>query len=273
MDKIAQEEIQPLLLRMLKSFHIYCEANSLTYFLSDGTLLGAVRHKGFIPWDDDIDVSMIDNQYDRLLKLAKKAPFLDEERRYRFLLPAELPNFYPLIKVVDTATIAYEKDIDRQYAIGLWLDVFRLSHCDSDFSATQRKYKQIKKLREINKLAVCGDFRTPRYKIAAPFIKVAKTLLSITGKNPISLSRQMRKIEKEMPQQGPLLMDITWADSVNHFFDESLWRNSTLIDFCGEQFYAPENYDGVLAAQFGNYMQLPPEKDRIRHDFEAYYLD
>ena len=144
------------MLEILIAFHEYCIRHSLKYFLSDGTLLGAVRHKGFIPWDDDIDISMIDNQYDRLLEFAKKEPFLDEEKRYRFLLPAELPNFYPFIKVVDTSTIAYEKDIDRQYAIGLWVDVFRLSHCDSDFSMTQRKYKRIKRLREINKLAAAA---------------------------------------------------------------------------------------------------------------------
>lgn len=273
MTQIPVKQIQPLLLEILIAFHEYCVRHSLKYFLSDGTLLGAVRHKGFIPWDDDIDVSMIDSQYDRLLELAKKEPFLDEEKRYRFLLPAELPNFYPFIKVVDTSTIVYEKDIDRQYAIGLWVDVFRLSHCDSDFSMTQRKYKRIKRLREINKLAVCGDFRTPRYKAIAPFVKIVKTLLNIAGKNPIALSRQMQKIEEGMPMRGHLLMDITWADSIEHFFDESLWRNSILIDFCGKQFYAPKKYDGVLTAQFGDYMQLPPEKDRIRHDFEAYYLN
>ena len=273
MRAIKQEEIQPLLLNILDAFHAYCEMNSLVYFLSDGTLLGAVRHHGFIPWDDDIDVSMIDGQYDKLIKLAKRNPYLDEKKHYRFLLPGELPNFYPFIKVVDTQTIAYEKDIDRKYAIGLWLDIFRLSHCDSDFSLTQHKYKQINRLRELNKLAVCGNFRTPAYKKMTPLINIGKALLNSTGKDPITLSRKMQEIEKRMPKQGTRVMDITWADNANHYFDASLWLNTTLIEFCGKQFYAPEKYDKVLTSQFGNYMQLPPAKDRIRHDFEAYFLN
>lgn len=273
MRVIEQEEIQPLLLNILDAFHTYCETNSLAYFLSDGTLLGAVRHHGFIPWDDDIDVSMIDDQYDKLIELAKGEPFLDKEKRYRFLLPSELPNFYPFVKVIDTQTIAYEKDIDRKYAIGLWLDIFRLSHCDSDFSITQHKYKRIKRLRELNKLAVCGNFRTPTYKKIAPLINIGKALLNTIGISPITLSRKIQEIERQMPKQGARVMDITWADSANHYFDASLWLKTTSLDFCGKQFYAPEKYEEVLTSQFGNYMRLPPEKDRIRHDFEAYFLN
>lgn len=272
MEPIPQEDLHPLLLNVLSAFHEYCEKHSLTYYLSDGTLLGAVRHRGFIPWDDDVDVSMIDAEYDRLIEHAKADPFLDSERRYRFLLPAELPNFYPFLKVIDTYTCVYEKDISRSYGIGIWLDVFRLSHCDTDFSKTLEKFYSIQKLKEANKLAVCGNFRTLTYKMIVPFLAIGKLALRANGKTPVCLSRQMLAIEQTMPSSGELLMDITWADSDQHYFRTELWEGLTLLEFEGKAFMAPEKYEEILTAQYGDYMTLPPEKDRVRHAYEAYYL-
>ncbi len=272
MEPIPQEDLHPLLLNALSAFHEYCEKHSLTYYLSDGTLLGAVRHKGFIPWDDDVDVSMIDAEYDKLIEHAKADPFLDRERRYRFMLPADLPNFYPFLKVVDTHTRVYEKDISRVYGIGIWLDVFRLSHCDADFSKTIEKFYRIQKLKEANKLAVCGNFSTSRYKALIPFLAMGKGILRMRGKTPVRLSRQMLAIEQTMPSYGELLMDITWADGDHHYFEAKLWEESTLLEFEGRVFMAPAKFKEILTAQYGDYMTLPPEKDRVRHAYEAYYL-
>lgn len=272
MQRIAPEEIQPLLLDIFKVFHSYCVEHNLTYFMSDGTLLGAVRHKGFIPWDDDVDVSMVADNYDALIALAHENAYLDSEKRYKFLLPGEAPNFYPFLKVVDAKTISYEKDIERKYAIGLWLDVFRFSYCDANFEATLDKFHKIQKLKEMNKLAVCGNFRTTWYNALYPALLVGKGLLKLAGRTPYTLSAQMQAIEASLPKSGTRLMDITWADGDSHWFEASLWEEVTQLDFEGSPFMAPARYDEVLTAQFGDYMQLPPVEQRVRHDFEAYYL-
>lgn len=272
MKRIAAEEIQPLLLDIFKVFHAYCVEHELTYFMSDGTLLGAVRHKGFIPWDDDIDVSMIADQYDALIALAKEDAYLDADKRYKFLLPGEAPNFYPFIKVIDTKTISYEKDIERKYAIGLWLDVFRFSYCEADFQKTLDKFHKVLRLKELNKLAVCGNFRTTWYNLLYPVLLVGKGVLKLAGRTPYAFSSEMQAIEASLPNDGTRLMDITWADGDNHWFDASLWKEVTLLDFDDGSFMAPAKYDEVLTQQFGDYMQLPPVEQRVRHDFEAYFI-
>ena len=272
MLRVSENDIQGIILGNLKAFHLFCMNNSLSYFLSDGTLIGAIRHRGFIPWDDDIDVSMIDSDYDRLIELAKRDPFIDPEKRYRLLLPGEHPNFYPFIKLVDTKTVAYEKDIDRQYALGIWLDVFRLSHLDDSDDRANRKYRKMQQLKELNKIMVAGDFRTPAYRKIAFILKIAKGLLKASGYSVEKGTRKIIETEKSYSKSGNRLMNATWALSSKDSWPVELWSNTIMVEFEGCEFCAPVGYDEILKIEYGEYMKLPPEDQRVRHDFEAYYL-
>lgn len=109
-EVLEARKIQLLLLQELLKV---CNEHNLKIFAAYGTLLGAIRHKGFIPWDDDIDICIPRNSYNKLIKLVKENRYI-ENTAYKFCLPLDDNYIYPYIKIVDTNTIVYEKDIKKR---------------------------------------------------------------------------------------------------------------------------------------------------------------
>ena len=122
--ELTLTEIQAREYELLKQFDAYCKRHGLTYCLCGGTLLGAVRHKGFIPWDDDIDLMMPREDYERLRDLSRGETVSDCLRvRY----PGDAGYPYGFMKAVDTRTVVYERNITRdEQRTGLALDIFPL---------------------------------------------------------------------------------------------------------------------------------------------------
>ena len=274
MRRIPTDEIQPLLLEVLTAFDAWCGEHGLRYFMDYGTLLGAARHKGFIPWDDDVDVSMMRQDYLRLLELARSNPYLDDKRRYRILLPGELPNFYPFVKVIDESTLAYERNVKREYALGLWLDVFCMVPLPEDERAVERLFSRHIRYKEINKLVVCGNIVDDAYRRIYPFARIAGAVLEGLGMGPGYWTEKMVALLDEGSESGTRVGQLSWASKMEINCTEAAWWDKAVrLDFEGRQLVAPADYDLILRRHYGNYMELPPEKDRVRHDFEAYYLD
>lgn len=274
MRRVPVEDIHPLLLGILEAFSSYCRERGLTYFLDYGTLLGAVRHRGFIPWDDDVDVSMRRDDYERLIGFAKKDPYIDTERRYRILLPVELPNFYPFIKVVDERTLAYERNIRHEYGLGIWLDVFCIGFCPADDGETAKLFSRHNRLKQMNKMLVCGDIIDDKYKRIYPIACLVSTILKIFGYTTERCMGEIIDMINHLPHSGTRVAQLSWPDNINKDSSPaSWWIDSTQIEFEGKLFSAPAMYHEVLTKHYGDYMTLPPEKERVRHGFEAYYLD
>lgn len=270
MKAIEKHEIHSLLLQILVEFHHFCIRNDIQYVLSDGTLLGSIRHKGFIPWDNDIDVSMLDSEYDKLVAIAQDNPFIDGACRYKILLPGILPNFHPFIKIIDTRTLLYDKDIRTDLATGIWLDVFRYSHGSRE--TLLKRFKQAQRYKTLNKIAVCGNVTTPKYKAIYPAILLAQSIERLLGYDIETIMRKMISLESDLPFEGEYLMDVTWADKQQHHFLSKWFEDVTLVPFEGYEFFAPKEYEAVLTQQFGNYLELPPEEQRQGHPFSAFFI-
>ena len=150
-------EIQTMEFQILKQFKKYCKKRSINFFLVGGTLLGAVRHKGFIPWDDDIDVAMLRDSYNKLIQFAKENPYIDSKKRYKILIPLQKKHIYPYIKIIDTNTIAYEKYIKEEYANGLWLDVFPYDYGADTYEEIVKLNKKHKFYKLFFKVGVSGQ--------------------------------------------------------------------------------------------------------------------
>ena len=111
-------------LKLLKEIDRICRKYRIQYMLDSGTLLGAVRHKGFIPWDDDIDICMLRDDYEKLIKLVKDSRTLEGRPDLQFCLPLDDNYVYPFMKIVNRNTIVYEKDLQHRFLLGVWLDIF-----------------------------------------------------------------------------------------------------------------------------------------------------
>ena len=134
-------ELRSIQMGILDHVHDYCERHGLRYFLSSGTLIGAVRHKGYIPWDDDIDIYMPRQDYEQFLR-----NFLDGTGHFRVLAPSpweraggEIPYYYTFAKVVDTRTLMVETET-KGFEIGVFMDIFPVDYVTDDLKERQRVF-------------------------------------------------------------------------------------------------------------------------------------
>ena len=132
------EELQKIELEILKYIDKVCKENNLTYFLAYGTLIGAIRHKGFIPWDDDVDIQMPRDDYNKLCDILK-----EENGRYKLLDHKEgLGYIYPFAKVIDSNTRLIETGLTETVNMGVYIDIFPIDGTPNDFKKRKKYLKK-----------------------------------------------------------------------------------------------------------------------------------
>ena len=234
-------------LHILKAFDHYCKENGLTYYIAYGTLLGAVRHKGFIPWDDDIDVWMLRDDYNKLIRHYR-------DNRYRLMSVERCKRneyTYAHAKIIDSQTLLIE-EVRPQYELGIYIDIFPL-----DYLKNNDEYhdKLIKRYNRIN------------YYHKAKGIK--GNILKIIGRKGWSRIYNILHVFNKYKYShiGNCCSVIATKD-----YYERNWFNETVkLHFEDSKFEAPIEYKKVLKERYGNYMSLPEKKKQERrHDFKVY---
>ena len=248
---------------ILENIHNACRQMDIRYVMLSGTLLGAIRHKGFIPWDDDIDIGMTRSDYEKFLKEGKH--YLPNNLFIQHY-SSEPDTGFPFIKVRDTNTIFIEAGSEnRNICHGIFVDVFPFDRVPSKGLGPRIEYRRRK---AFNLIVKCFN----KDAITASHSKMKK--MTGTAINRLYCSRvpisvffaKEEERRKRLNQCGDdcyLLHQFIWNGTATN---EELF-DSTLYSFEGHEFYGPKNYDLILTKFFGpNYMELPPIEKRITHE-------
>lgn len=232
-----------------------CEKHGIPYFLAYGTLLGAVRHGGFIPWDDDIDIALLRPDYIRLLSAIDA----DGDARYGVMHSGCAGYYYPFAKVVDRRTAVEEANIEPVAGMGLWIDVFPL-----DGVKNPRAFR-LKFLRLLDRCrAAAVNPRFPKKKYGCAFF-LPWLFCRLVGWRFI-LSLEMRMSQKYGVEECEFL---SCANQDRFVLPKSLFEESVALGFEGGRYRCPGRYREYLRLNYGDYMQLPPEDERQVHGMRA----
>lgn len=265
MKEINLNQQKEISLDALKALHSFCVKNNLKYSLFYGTLLGAIRHNGFIPWDDDIDVAMPREDYNF---------FISHFGTQRFgVKSCETDKYYylPWAKIYDKNTLKIEPVYTNiKFQIGFNIDLFPL-----DYVENLKEYLKIrKKEKPTLKLFFLGR-HIPRSKHTfIRFIEQA-LLFPFNFFNPRLANKiNLFVLKRHKKKDNFFFVDNDiFVKKDNKLFLGDLFNDLKLHKFENDYFYITKYYDDTLYKCYGDYMQLPPLEERIvHHSYKAYFL-
>ena len=262
---ISFEDHKRLQLEILENVASFCEKENLEYFLISGTLLGAIRHKGFIPWDDDIDIVMPRESYNRLIKVYNNQSFSD---KFYLVNPREPMARHSIVKIINKKTIKIEPGIKYENGyLGVDIDIFPMDgepEKDVEFLIFWKKLNKI--YRVFNRFTADGAL----FSFKGKFLNCLIKIIYRNKKNVLDIAE---KIHEKFPYENSLFVGpIAHAyNEINNRFKKEWFRDFVMVDFEGKKFRAPIDYDAVLRALWKNYMELPPEDQRITHHSNRIY--
>lgn len=268
MKELSLQELKEIELDILKMFDAFCKEHNIRYYLAFGTLLGAIRYKKFIPWDDDVDVLVPREDYDKLLSL------FEDSDKYRLYAFEREPKYrYPFAKLCDMTTRLIEVYYPNNGVdLGVGIDIFPLDNWDNDLKKAKLEN------RRITRYAACLSYlkvdspatNNPlRYAVWSAIIAYCKMRGS---------AYFIRKITKEChkPEQkgschvGAKVWPIYGDRGI---IPASAFADAVEIEFEGEKFPAPSGYDTYLTCLYGDYLPEPPvEKRKTHHHLQTYRL-
>ena len=263
--------IQNLEYSMLEKFDKFCLEKNLKYFLVGGTLLGAIRHKGFIPWDDDIDLAMPRPDYMKLLELLKVEKISDEIEADSKYLGSKNPT--TMLRIFNKNTKVFFKEYSHNLNIGLWIDIFPLDGVPQN--SLKRKI-HFYKHRLLMDCYICSITKlgSQRRNIFLTYFQYLLTPIYFIF-NKIGFEFWIKLLEKNnlkySYETSELIGVIEGRAVVKETMSKKEFIKEIHVKFENKKFPIPGCFDYYLRQLYGNYMELPPEDKRnSRHDIEVY---
>lgn len=264
---LSVREVQMLELEILKVFDTVCRTHGITYTLAYGTLLGAVRHKGFIPWDDDIDVIVPRPQYTQLIELIQNKSLPEG---YSAGIPGESSYIYPYIKIYKENTHVIEKKHEKAYSSSrIWIDVFPMDGLPADRKKAERVLRYSRFLRDLLYSSIVKPSTvTGTKKIATILLKPITKLLG-----PTFFSKRIHTISQKWDYSSSSTVgNIAWGSGLREGIQKEDYEQTLSLEFEDGVFPAPVAFNKRLTSLYDEYMELPPLEMQKAHLGEAYLL-
>lgn len=266
MRRMLENEFKEITYNMLEAFSSLCEQENLHYILDYGTLLGAVRHNGFIPWDDDIDVSMPREDYERFYSLLEKTPDLLGPYYRLSSYRNKFSTQKPCHNIIDIRTITKSPMRVPRYYYPVWIDVFPMDLFPDEAEAKKALEKCVRLLHlcQVSYYPSSGKLKVIKralFSTQLPLLQSRLKRIDSTGKDFTQSGLGTRLTNYMGPYGERDISDLSYySDFIYHVFE-------------GGKFRIPNNYDKRLSTLYGDYMKLPPVENRVPHVTDAYWIE
>ncbi|MCQ2506877.1 MAG: LicD family protein [Lachnospiraceae bacterium] len=265
--ELGLDEIKKSELETMKYIDLFCRKHGITYSLAGGSLLGAVRHKGFIPWDDDIDVLMMRNQYDKFVELWQN----EKHDGYKLIHYKKTENYnYFFCKIVDLNTVLIENHTKPVEDMGVFVDIFPIDALGDEADEAKASFNSVNFKKY---LAVANAWKHFYYNRNKSWLRQIPRFVFYCMSRCVNARKINERLEKRFP----------YRDNANYYgylcgtyglkevMPREVFEKYSSLEFEGCDFMVLENYHRYLEALYGDYMKLPPVEKRItHHDFTAY---
>lgn len=256
MDQTMINNLRSVQIELLKEFSRICIDNDINYWLDSGTLLGAVRHQGFIPWDDDIDVGMLRKDYDRFAEIIDDE--LDKDLYYYQNWLSESSYGQPFAKLLKKNTILVESSAEKTTSkSGVYIDIFPYDEYGN------RQFTQGLPLKIIRRMILCkcgyqlwiynDSFNLRKYLVYLPlrFISLFYSTRYLKERYE-KIARKFNRTHQEKVFENGSTNYNKWA------IDRDCFSSTVLLPFEGATYACPAGYDKYLKTVYGDYMKFPP---------------
>lgn len=264
------DEIRDVQLRILDYIDTTCKVNSIEYTLCGGTLLGAIRHHGYIPWDDDIDIIFTRPNYIRFVNVIEK------DSKYKLLsLENQGDYYYPQSKLVDSNTILIEHDMPPIQNMGVNVDIFIVDGFPSDEKEKNNFRRQLMNCNRLlnysRTFKLYGSNKSLQVRlkhfIKIPFIIYCKLMGINYWKKKL-----IETISKYDFNSSEYVACCLTQYGDKEILPKYIFQSTIQQEFEGREYSIIKNYDKYLSQLYGNYMELPPKEKQIsHHNFSAYW--